>query len=53
MGGTLTYEVLEGWWTDAGTSESLLRANKFVAQTAANKLTDGLAEAWTRCEVTA
>jgi glucose-1-phosphate thymidylyltransferase len=35
--GTLTYEVLEGWWTDAGTFESLLRANNFVAQTGANK----------------
>jgi glucose-1-phosphate thymidylyltransferase len=29
--GTLTYEVLEGWWTDAGTFESLLRANMLVA----------------------
>ncbi len=36
--GTLTYELLEGWWTDAGTFESLLRANNFVAQTGANKL---------------
>jgi glucose-1-phosphate thymidylyltransferase len=35
--GTLTYEILEGWWTDAGTFESLLRANNFVAQTGANK----------------
>ncbi len=24
--GKLTYEVLNGWWTDAGTFESLLRA---------------------------
>ena len=37
--GTLTYEVLDGWWTDAGTFESLLRANNYVAQTGANKLT--------------
>jgi glucose-1-phosphate thymidylyltransferase len=36
--GALTYEILEGWWTDAGTFESLLRANNFVAQTGANKL---------------
>ena len=36
--GTLTYEILEGWWTDAGTFESLLRANNLVAQTGANKL---------------
>ena len=41
--GTLTYEVLEGWWTDAGTFESLLRANNFVAQTGANKSTGGVA----------
>jgi glucose-1-phosphate thymidylyltransferase len=36
--GTLTYEVLDGWWTDGGTFESLLRENNFVAQTGANKL---------------
>ena len=39
--GTLTYEFLEGWWTDAGTFESLLRANNFVAQSGANKLAGG------------
>ena len=37
--GTLTYEVLDGWWTDAGTFDSLLRANNLVAQSGANKLT--------------
>ena len=36
--GKLTYEVLDGWWTDAGTFESLLRANMLVAETGANKL---------------
>ena len=36
---SLTYEVLDGWWTDAGTFESLLRANTLVAETGANKLT--------------
>ena len=36
--GTLTYEILEGWWTDAGTFDSLLRANNFVAETGANKM---------------
>ena len=36
--GKLTYEILEGWWTDAGTFESLLRANNLVAETGANKL---------------
>lgn len=34
----LTYQLLEGWWTDAGTFESLLRANNLVAETGANKL---------------
>jgi len=41
--GNLSYELLEGWWTDAGTFESLLRANNLVAQTGANKLTRGAA----------
>jgi glucose-1-phosphate thymidylyltransferase len=41
--GTLTYERLSGWWTDAGTFESLLHANNLVARTGANKLT-GLSE---------
>jgi glucose-1-phosphate thymidylyltransferase len=36
--GTLTYSILEGWWTDAGTFESLLRANNLVAQGGANKV---------------
>ena len=36
--GALTYEILNGWWTDAGTFESLLRANNLVAQTGANKI---------------
>ncbi len=36
--GTLTFEILEGWWTDAGTFDSLLRANNLVAQSGANKL---------------
>lgn len=29
--GQMTFDVLEGWWTDCGTFESLLRANKLVA----------------------
>jgi glucose-1-phosphate thymidylyltransferase len=37
--GKLTYEILQGWWTDAGTFESLLRANMLVAETGANKMT--------------
>jgi glucose-1-phosphate thymidylyltransferase len=36
--GNLTYEILDGWWTDAGTFESLLRANNLVAETGANKV---------------
>jgi len=36
--GGLTFEILDGWWTDAGTFESLLRANNLVAETGANKL---------------
>ena len=34
--GELTWDVLQGWWTDAGTFESLLLANQFVAKTGAN-----------------
>ena len=34
----MTWEVLEGWWTDAGTFESLLRASKLVADSGANKM---------------
>ena len=36
--GNLTYEVIEGWWTDAGTFESLHRAANLVAETGANNL---------------
>ncbi|MCC6580924.1 MAG: NTP transferase domain-containing protein [Phycisphaeraceae bacterium] len=35
--GDLTHEVLEGWWTDAGTFESLFRASTLVAEGGANK----------------
>jgi glucose-1-phosphate thymidylyltransferase len=34
----MTWEEIEGWWTDAGTFESLLRASNLVAETGANKL---------------
>jgi glucose-1-phosphate thymidylyltransferase len=34
----MTWEELEGWWTDAGTFESLLHASNLVAQTGANKM---------------
>lgn len=36
--GQLTYEVLQGWWTDAGTFDSLLRASNLVSETGANKM---------------
>ena len=36
--GTLTHDYLDGWWTDAGTFDSLLRASNLVAQNGANKL---------------
>src|ERR1700756_578427 len=32
--GTLAFSYLDGWWTDAGTFESLLRAANLVAQSA-------------------
>ena len=35
---SLTHSVLDGWWTDAGTFESLLRATNLVAQTGVNKV---------------
>ena len=41
--GLLTYSILEGWWTDAGTFESLRRATNLVAETGANKLPRKLA----------
>lgn len=31
--GTMSFAHLDGWWTDAGTFESLLRANNLVAAT--------------------
>ncbi len=34
----MTWEELKGWWTDAGTFESLLHASNLVAKTGANKL---------------
>jgi glucose-1-phosphate thymidylyltransferase len=34
----MTWEELDGWWTDAGTFESLLRATNLVAETGANKI---------------
>ena len=36
--GEMTWDELEGWWTDAGTFESLLRASNLVAETGANNM---------------
>lgn len=36
--GELTWDLLDGWWTDAGTFESLLKATNLVAETGANKV---------------
>ncbi|MGE4159217.1 MAG: sugar phosphate nucleotidyltransferase [Planctomycetota bacterium] len=36
--GTLSHDVLEGWWSDAGTVESLHRVSSLVAKTGANKV---------------
>ncbi|MBC7899535.1 MAG: NTP transferase domain-containing protein [Saprospiraceae bacterium] len=36
--GEMTWDELEGWWTDAGTFESLLRASNMVAESGANKV---------------
>jgi len=35
--GEMAYAVLDGWWTDAGTFPSLLRASNLIAETGANK----------------
>jgi glucose-1-phosphate thymidylyltransferase len=37
--GDLQHDVLEGWWTDAGTFESLFRANQLVREKMIQKLT--------------
>jgi glucose-1-phosphate thymidylyltransferase len=34
--GEMTWDELEGWWSDAGTFESLLHASNLVAKTGAN-----------------
>lgn len=36
--GEMTWNELDGWWTDAGTFESLLRASNMVADSGANKI---------------
>ncbi|HEX5705384.1 MAG TPA: sugar phosphate nucleotidyltransferase [Pyrinomonadaceae bacterium] len=36
--GEMTWDKLDGWWTDAGTFESLLHASNLVAETGANNM---------------
>jgi glucose-1-phosphate thymidylyltransferase len=36
--GQMTYEVLKGWWTDAGTFDSLLRASNMIKEGGANRM---------------
>ena len=36
--GLMTWDELDGWWSDAGTFESLLHASNLVAETGANKV---------------
>jgi glucose-1-phosphate thymidylyltransferase len=43
--GSMTFSPLEGWWTDAGTFDSLLRAANLVAQTRAQAETPAAAMA--------
>ncbi len=35
--GEMSWDILDGWWTDAGTLDSLLYAGKMAAETGANK----------------
>jgi glucose-1-phosphate thymidylyltransferase len=36
--GQLMWDILDGWWTDAGTFDSLQRANRLVAESGANHI---------------
>jgi glucose-1-phosphate thymidylyltransferase len=40
--GEMQHDVIEGWWTDAGTFESLFRANQLVREMMIDRLTAGL-----------
>jgi glucose-1-phosphate thymidylyltransferase len=39
--GKMQYDILDGWWTDAGTFESLLRASNLVCRNAAKAKGEG------------
>ena len=47
--GTMTFSYLDGWWTDAGTFESLLRATNLVAATVATNTRRKAAKSTGRC----
>jgi glucose-1-phosphate thymidylyltransferase len=40
--GLMQHDILEGWWTDAGTFESLFRANQLVREMMIDRLTSGM-----------
>jgi glucose-1-phosphate thymidylyltransferase len=40
--GLMQHDVIEGWWTDAGTFESLFRANQLVREMMIDRLTSGM-----------
>jgi glucose-1-phosphate thymidylyltransferase len=35
--GAMEFSYIDGWWTDAGTFDSLLRASRMVAETGAGE----------------
>ena len=35
--GEMTFDTIDGWWTDAGTIESITRASEMIRETGANK----------------
>jgi glucose-1-phosphate thymidylyltransferase len=41
--GSMSYSFLDGWWTDAGTFESLLRAANLVAETRTTEVSESAA----------
>ena len=41
----MRYGILDGWWTDAGTFDSLLQANRLVAESASAQVKTGLEDA--------
>jgi glucose-1-phosphate thymidylyltransferase len=42
--GDMSFDILKGWWTDAGTIESLYRATLLAAKAGANHLDDDFVE---------